>query len=50
MTIWTIWKDRVSQNASKSTTCYVREPSTEQEVGVLPLPPVYEEKVGEQAV
>jgi len=45
-----MWKNRSAEGVPKETTRYVRESSPEQEFGVIPLPPVYEEKVGEQAV
>lgn len=45
-----MWKGSNVERAPKATTCYVRESSPEQEVGVMPLPPVYEEKAGQQAV
>lgn len=51
MTIWTMWKNRGRpESVEKRVTTYVREPSPEQEQGVMALPPVYLEKVGEEAV
>jgi len=51
MTIWTMWKNSGGPEiVRKDVPSYVRETSSEQEHGVLALPPVYSEKVGEEAV
>jgi hypothetical protein len=52
MTIWTMWKnkggpERVRKDVLAS---YPMETSSAQEQGVIALPPVYCEKVGEEAV
>lgn len=51
MTIWTMWKTPGGPEiVRKDVRSYVGETSLAQEHGVLALPPVYSEKIGEAAV
>jgi len=46
-----MWKNRVGPEKGPKNICLVSERISEQETGVLPMPPVYDKNhIGDQAV